>query len=155
MWRWIVELVASAAFGFAAIVPVFNNEAYIVGAHATGLAALVPVWIGLTVGNGVGKAFVVWLLRQGRRLPWWRDRPEPEGEPSRWRRWMDQLLALVGSRWGAALVVVSAAMSIPPLYPTTVAVAASRMRLLTFWAACTLGIAIRVGALCLLTQQLL
>lgn len=156
MWRWVVELVVSTAFGCAAaIVPLFNNEAYAVAARATNVAGLWPVVIGLGVGNGIGKSVVVVLVRAGKRLPWWRPEPDPSDVPapeaaprSRWRRWTARLLDLVGNpRWGVPLVALSAATSIPPIYPTTLLAATTRMRLGWFWLAATVGSLVRIAVL--------
>lgn len=154
LWRLLAELVGSFVFGLgASILPVFNNEAYVLASQATGVARWWTVGIGLGLGNGIGKTVVVLLLRQGRRLPWGR-RISPTSEPTpgegRWRRWGRQLLALVGDpRWGVPVVALSAATSLPPNYPVTVVAAASRMRWWWFAIADTTGAVVRMVALCL------
>jgi membrane protein YqaA with SNARE-associated domain len=54
------------------------------------------------------------------------------------------MMALLGdSRWGVAIVFLSACVFIPPLYPLTLAVAGTRMSVIAF------GLAVLVGRMLL------
>lgn len=166
MPAWLWSLVAACCYAAGgAIVPVLNSEAYLVGTQWARWSDLAPVVAGLALGNGVGKTALLVLLRQGRRLPWRRgaavlDPREPVGADRGWRRrWrlvMQRALALTSHRrWGVVLVFVSAATSLPPLYPVTVVAAASRMRVGAFAVAASLGVGVRMSILGLLTARLI
>lgn len=170
MWRWLLEVLGSFGFGLAAaVVPVFNNEAYILASQWAGLAGFVPVVFGLGLGNGLGKTLVFVLVRQGKRLPWWR-RPsavsDAEARAPRhprlaaawrtWQGWMSILSRLVGDpRWGVPVVALGAATSLPPIYPTTLLAAATRMRVGWFALAVTVGSLARMTALALVARGVL
>lgn len=167
--RWLAELAVSFGFGIvAAILPTLNNEAYILASQLTGLAAAWPVIVGLGLGNGLGKMIVFRLVRAGSRLPWWtlasRNTPklgvDAPAEPSVIRRpWWHQrwnaiqcltrrLLPHIESpRWGAPIVALAAATSIPPIYPVTLLAGATRMPSWVFAIAVTLGSLVRAALL--------
>lgn len=147
MPNWLATLLVSLGFGTGAgIVPVFNNEAFVVGSQITGLGDAAWVIAGLGLGNGIGKTIVLLLLRGGRRLPWWRgdsSRPDPDRAAAlarrrprlavwvaRWHRLVAFLLGTVEDRrWGPAVILLSAATGIPPLYPLTLVMAVARASL--------------------------
>lgn len=71
MPRFWIELASAFGYGvLASIVPVFNGEAFIVAAQATGVLDPISLGVGLGAGQGVGKAILFQLVRQGKRLPW-------------------------------------------------------------------------------------
>lgn len=170
MWRWVAELLTSLGFGvLAAILPVFNNEAFVAGSQWLGVGGLVPVVVGLGIGNGIGKTIVLLLVRAGKQLPWsHRPRVVADAEAPaprhprlsaawrRWRGWMAALSRLVSdARWGVPLVTLSAATSIPPVYPTTVVAATTRMRAAWFFLAVAFGSCVRMALVALAARGLL
>jgi len=92
---------------------------------------------------------VVVGLRRGATSGWvrrMRDRPrKPAGKVrTTVRGWSDRMMGLLGeSRWGVAIVFLSACVFIPPLYPLTFAVAGTRMSVIAF------GLAVLVGRMLL------
>jgi membrane protein YqaA with SNARE-associated domain len=145
-WRVLVEFVVSVAYGvLSSLIPIFNSEIYIVASQVGGFAEEASTAIGCAIGQGIGKAGLVLALRRGgnsklvRRI---RDRPrKPAGKfRTRVRGWSDRMLALLGnSRWGVGIVFLSASVYIPPLYPVTFAVAETRMSVVAFAVAVTIG----------------
>ncbi len=150
------------AFGYGcggAIIPVANGEAFILAALATKLIDPVTLGLSLGIGQGVGKAVLFQLVRQGKRLPWARRNPDatprPVPEPGSWRA---RLAALVDwgrrlvehPKWGPLGVFLSGSLSLPPNYVTTLVVATTRMRFASFALAMGLGFTLRYLVLALL-----
>lgn len=137
---WFWHFLSSCGFGLAAaIIPIFNNEAYILVSQYSGLAGAIPVVLGLGLGNGMGKTLVFWLWRRGTTLPW------AKKAQIRWR-WVERLLDYVSSPIiGPLLVLTGAAVSVPPLYPLTLVAASSAMRLRWFALAVTVGELLRMS----------
>jgi membrane protein YqaA with SNARE-associated domain len=149
-WRLLLEFVASLAYGIlSSLIPIFNSEIYIVASQVGGFASETAAAVGCAIGQSIGKAGTVLALRRGADLGWvrrLRDRPrKPAGRfRTRLRVWSDRMTGLLGgSRWGAAIVFLSACVYIPPLYPLTLAVAKTRMSVILF------GFAVLVGRLVL------
>ena len=146
-WTLLVELAVSIAFGMvSSVIPVFSCEIYIAAAQIGGLAAEVTTAVGCAIGQAIGKVAMVLVIRRGggSRLL----RRSRERRPSRFtgplatkaRAWSERMLALLGDRrWGVAIVLLSACTYVPPLYAVTLAVPATRMRVVPF------GLAILVG----------
>ncbi len=149
-WQLLLEFVVSIAYGvLSSLVPIFNSEIYIVASQVGGFSAEATTAIGCAVGQSIGKVGTVLALRRGanfrlvRRI---RDRPrKPAGKfRMRLRGWSDHMLGLLGeSRWGVAVVFLSACLYVPPLYPVTLAVAETRMSVVPF------GIAVLFGRMLL------
>ena len=145
-WRLLLEFVVSIAYGvLSSLVPIFNSEIYIVASQVGGYAAEATTAIGCAVGQSIGKVGLVVALRRGasfrlvRRI---RERPrKPAGKFwTRVRGWSDHMMGLLGeSRWGVAIVFLSACVYIPPLYPVTLAVAETRMSVIAFGGAVLVG----------------
>jgi membrane protein YqaA with SNARE-associated domain len=149
-WQLLLEFVVSIAYGaLSSLVPIFNSEIYIVASQVGGFAAEATTAIGCALGQSIGKVGTVLALRRGanfRVLRRIRDRPrKPAGKfRTRLRGWSDRMLGLLGeSRWGVAVVFLSACLYVPPLYPVTLAVAETRMSVVPF------GIAVLFGRMLL------
>ena len=154
-WRLVTEFLASVGYGLlSSFVPVFNSEVYIVAAQALGLTAEVTVAIGVAVGQTVGKTAIVLGLRHGTRLAFLqphiarlreRSAAKPdEGPPGRvrsaYRRWSARLLDLIGhSRWGSAIIFLSGATGLPPVFAVQFLVPATTMPAWLFGIALFLG----------------
>ena len=149
-WQPLIEFLVSVGYGLlSSLVPIFNSEIYIVASQVGGFTAEATTAIGCAVGQSIGKVGLVLALRRGanfrviRRI---RDRPrKPAGKSrTRMRGWSDRMLGLLGeSRWGVAIVFLSASVYVPPLYPVTLAVAETQMSVIAF------GIAVLVGRMLL------
>jgi membrane protein YqaA with SNARE-associated domain len=149
-WQPLLEFVGSAACGvLSALIPIFNSEIYIVASQVGGFADEVTAATGCALGQSIGKVGVVVGLRRGATSGWvqrMRDRPRRPAGTVRTavRGWSDRMTGLLGdSRWGAAIVFLSACVFIPPLYPLTLAVAGTRMSVIAF------GLAVLVGRMLL------
>jgi len=149
-WQPLLEFVGSTAYGvLSALIPIFNSEIYIVASQVGGFAEEVTAATGCALGQSLGKVGVVVGLRRGATSGWvrrMRDRPrKPAGKVrTTVRGWSDRMMGLLGeSRWGVAIVFLSACVFIPPLYPLTFAVAGTRMSVIAF------GLAVLVGRMLL------
>jgi membrane protein YqaA with SNARE-associated domain len=149
-WQLLLEFVGSTAYGvLSALIPIFNSELYIVASQVGGFAEEVTAATGCALGQSIGKVGVVVGLRRGATVGWvqrMRDRPrKPAGKVrTTVRGWSDRMVGLLGrSRWGVAIVLLSACVFIPPLYPLTFAVAGTRMSVVAF------GLAVLVGRMLL------
>jgi membrane protein YqaA with SNARE-associated domain len=94
------------------------------------------VSVGYGVLSSVSRSRTVQRLRERRERP-----RKPAGRVrTRLRAWSDRLLGLLGDhRWGIPIVFLSACLAIPPLYPVTLAVPATRMSVIPFGLAVFLG----------------
>jgi membrane protein YqaA with SNARE-associated domain len=158
MLDWLVQLVASVAFGVAsAVVPLFNGEAYVAGAGVTGVLDPVVAALGVAVGQAVGKVALFWIVRH---RPWKlksRSEPRPLDLGTRlgrfrlrYRHAAKRLLDLVGdARYGLPVTFLAASAGIPPLYAVALLAGASRMRLPAFALTVLAGRALRFGAIAL------
>jgi membrane protein YqaA with SNARE-associated domain len=149
-WQLLLEFVGSTAYGvLSALIPIFNSELYIVASQVGGFAEEVTAATGCALGQSIGKVGVVVGLRRGATVGWvqrMRDHPrKPAGKVrTTVRGWSDRMVGLLGrSRWGVAIVLLSACVFIPPLYPLTFAVAGTRMSVIAF------GLAVLVGRMLL------
>jgi membrane protein YqaA with SNARE-associated domain len=148
-WQPLIEFLVSVGYGLlSSLVPIFNSEIYIVASQVGGFTEEVTTAVGCAVGQTIGKVGTVLALRRGgrsglvRRLRERRERPrKPAGRVrTRLRAWSDRLLGLLGERrWGMPIVFLSACLAIPPLYPVTLAVPATRMSVIPFGVAVFLG----------------
>jgi len=151
-WRPLIEFVVSVGYGvLSSVIPIFNSEIYIVASQVGGFTDEVTTAVGCAVGQAIGKVGIVLAIRRGsrsrtvQRLRERRERPrKPAGRVrTRLRAWSDRLLGLLGNhRWGVPIVFLSACLAIPPLYPVTLAVPATRMSVIPF------GVAVFSGGWC-------
>lgn len=123
---------AAFAFGIgSALLPIFlNAEAYVVamGALVSTKLLLVLGILALVVGTVLGKAFVFELARKGSsRLRSVDRKPSRNRFFAKVRQLSDWLLTLLDRRFaGAATVMSSSLLGIPPLAVVTVMAGASR-----------------------------
>jgi membrane protein YqaA with SNARE-associated domain len=144
--QYLIEFLVSTAYGvLSAVIPIFNSEVYIVASQVGGLAEETTTAVGCALGQAIGKAGIVVALRRGVKSRWVdklrnRSKKTDGKPPSRLRRWSDRLLGLLGeSRWGVAIVFLSACLYIPPLYAVTLAVADTSRSVIAFGIAVFLG----------------
>lgn len=172
-WRLVTEFFASVGYGLlSSFIPIFNSEVYIVAAQALGLSAEVTAALGVAVGQTVGKTAIVLGLRHGTRLAFLqrqisrlreRSAAKPDrGPPGRirlaYRRWSARLLDLIGhSHWGSAIIFLSGATGLPPVFAVQFLVPATKMPAWLFAIAlllgrCVLFLAVAFGASAIITR---
>ena len=132
-WAW------GAVVGLlSAVVPVISIEAYLVAVANSvhGTAAIVHA-IAAATGQTVGKAILYWLSVRATTLPWFRRKISSD----KWQRSYDLWRARIEAHpWSTSLLVlVSAFISIPPLYLLTVIAGQLRFRLSSFLAMVFMG----------------
>lgn len=148
----LIAVASSLAYGFgSAFVPVLNAEAY-VGVAAAGFPVLLTlVVVAVSVGQTVGKMLLFEGARRGRRLVARRERVrEPRTGPiaTRLRRWNARLLRLLEDRrHGAATVLTSASVGLPPLAAVSVIAGTSSQRRSVFVLCCLAGRTVRFAVL--------
>lgn len=134
--------VASLGYGFAsAFIPVLNAEAY-VGVYAVAAPVVaVLVVLAISVGQTIGKVVIFEAARGGKRRLSTREREPRQGSvAARIRRWNERLIRLLESpRGGAATVLISASVGLPPLAAVSVVAGASAHRRITFIVCCLVG----------------
>ena len=135
-WPALWALLTSVGFGVvSAVVPVVNAEVYVITSQVSAVAGLIPVAIGIGVGQTVGKVLLFQAVRQGRESRFARHRRErtrrrPKG-PARQQfdEFIAVLLGLVGTkRWGLPITLLAAVVGIPPLYAVALLAGATAMR---------------------------
>lgn len=150
-WGALWELLSAFGFGiFIAIIPIMPGELYLTAGEATQLTGPIVTGLGMGLGQGVGKAILFQLVKQGRKMPWL-NRPKaekPAPEPGTWRyRFQlaaDKAIELIEHpRWGGLVIFSSAAISFPPNYPTTLFAPFTKIRWATFSLWMTLGCVLR------------
>jgi membrane protein YqaA with SNARE-associated domain len=132
----LLALLTSIGFGvISAIVPVANAEAYVIGSQVSAVAGLIPIAVGVGIGQMFGKLVLFFSVRKGKELPFVRHRrEEARREPvsrarARFRHRVAQLLELVGQkRWGLPIVLLAAVVGLPPLYAVALLAGATAMR---------------------------
>lgn len=154
------QLLLALGYGFGgAIVPVANGEAFMLAALATRLIDPVTLGLSLGLGQGVGKAVLFQLVRQGKKLPWARRSPGEDARPApEAGSWRYRLRAVVDwgrrlvehPKWGPLGVFLSGSLSLPPNYVTTLIVATTRMNFVAFALCMGLGFTLRYLVLALL-----
>lgn len=139
-WGVLVAWLTSVAFGVvSAIIPVVNAEVYVLVSQVSAVAGVVPVAVGVGIGQTIGKCLLFVGVRRGRQFRFVREhraavRSEPRG---RWRQaWHDaiqSLLRLVGTkRWGLPITLLAAVVGFPPLYAVALLAGATTMKLRYF-----------------------
>jgi membrane protein YqaA with SNARE-associated domain len=160
MLGWIWESLVAVAFGLAsAVVPIFNAEAYVLGAGVSGRLDPVAAGVGVAIGQTVGKMamFLAIRYRPGYADRHQRAEPKPLDLTSRWgriRQWQRDasrrlLDTLSDLRYGIPVTLLSSLVGIPPLYAVALIAGASRMRVLSFGGAVLAGRVARFVAMAL------
>ena len=142
----------ATAFGLvSALLPVVNAEAYVlVTAAHPGPAAAWAVVVAVAVGQTAGKLVLFESARRGAttwldRLPGW---GKPRNRPSRTSRWSGRVSSCLRSRRaGAAVVLTSAAVGLPPLAVVSLVAGAAGQRRVVFAVTCLVGRTARFAAL--------
>ncbi len=139
-WGVLLAWLTSVAFGVvSAIVPVINAEVYVLVSQVSAVAGIVPVAVGVGVGQTVGKCLLFLGVRRGRRFRFVREhraraRTEPRGRVRQaWHDAIQFLLRLVGTkRWGLPITLLAAVVGFPPLYAVALLAGATTMKLRYF-----------------------
>ena len=139
-WGVFLAWLTSVAFGVvSAIVPVVNAEVYVLVSQVSAVAGIVPVAVGVGIGQTVGKCLLFLGVRRGRRFRFVREhrarsRVEPRGRLRQaWHDAIQALLRLVGTkRWGLPITLLAAVVGFPPLYAVALLAGATTMKLRYF-----------------------
>jgi len=162
MLTFLGVLAGAIGTGFiSALLPPVNAEAAVVIAASVTSVVNGLIWVfGLAVGQTMGKVVIYEAARAGRQLHTWRRAkqtadaalaresltsnppagPDDATPKSRWQRlraWLtrlnQRLLALMDGRWRTNVVMLlSASVSLPPLFITTVLAGLIKQRRLDF-----------------------
>ena len=136
LFAWLT----SVAFGVvSAIIPVVNAEVYVLVSQVSAVAGVVPVAVGVAIGQTIGKCLLFLGVRRGRQFRFVREhrkttRTEPRGRLRQaWHDALQVLLHLVGTkRWGLPITLLAAVVGIPPLYAVALLAGATTMKLRYF-----------------------
>lgn len=139
-WELLLAWFTSVAFGVvSAIVPVVNAEVYVLVSQVSALAGVVPVAVGVGIGQTIGKCLLFVGVRRGRQFRFIREhreraRSRPRGRIAQACHDAVQfLLRLVGTkRWGLPITLLAAVIGIPPLYAVALLAGATTMKLRYF-----------------------
>ena len=139
-WGVLFAWLTSVAFGVvSAIVPVVNAEVYVLVSQVSAVAGVVPVAVGVGIGQTIGKCLLFLGVRRGRQFRFVREhrataRTEPRGRVRQaWHDTLQFLLRLVGTkRWGLPITFLAAVVGVPPLYAVALLAGATTMKLRYF-----------------------
>jgi len=139
-WGALFAWLTSVAFGVvSAIIPVVNAEVYVLVSQVSAVAGVVPVAVGVGIGQTIGKCLLFLGVRRGRQFRFVREhrakvRAEPRGRVRQaWHDALQFLLRLVGTRrWGLPITLLAAVVGIPPLYAVALLAGATTMKLRYF-----------------------
>jgi membrane protein YqaA with SNARE-associated domain len=139
-WGVLFAWLTSVALGVvSAIIPVINAEVYVLVSQVSAVAGLVPVAVGVAVGQTIGKCLLFVGVRRGRQFRFVRQhrakvRSEPRGRVRQaWYDTLQLLLRLVGTkRWGLPITLLAAVVGFPPLYAVALLAGATTMKLRYF-----------------------
>lgn len=146
-WPEFLALLTSVGFGvLSAVFPLANAETYVVASQMSAAAGVVPIAVGIGIGQTIGKTVLFLAVRRGRQSrlfhrPADRAGAQPPGAlRQRARRVISRLLVLVGTkRWGLPIVFLAAVVGIPPLYGVALLAGATKMKLGYFVALVLVG----------------
>lgn len=139
-WGVLLAWLTSVAFGtVSAILPVVNAELYVSVSQVSAVAGVVPVAVGVGIGQTIGKCLLFYGVRRGRQFRFVREHREkvrttPQGRVrQQLRQAIQVLLRLVGTkRWGLPITFLAAVVGIPPLYAVALLAGATTMKLRHF-----------------------
>ncbi len=130
----------------SAIIPVVNAEVYVLVSQVSAVAGVVPVAVGVGIGQTIGKCLLFLGVRRGRQFRFVREhrasvRTEPRGRVRQaWHDALQLLLRLVGTkRWGLPITFLAAVVGVPPLYAVALLAGATTMKLRYFARSCWSG----------------
>jgi membrane protein YqaA with SNARE-associated domain len=150
-WGVLLAWLTSVAFGVvSAIIPVVNAEVYVLVSQVSAVAGVVPVAVGVGIGQTIGKCLLFLGVRRGRQFRFVREhraagRTAPRGRVRQaWHDALQLLLRLVGTkRWGLPITFLAAVVGIPPLYAVALLAGATTMKLRYFATVVLVGRIIR------------
>ena len=124
-WGVLFAWLTSVAFGVvSAIITVVNAEVYVLVSQVSAVAGVVPVAVGVGIGQTIGKCLLFLGVRRGRQFRFVREhrakvRTEPRGRVRQaWHDAIQFLLRLVGTRrWGLPITMLAAVLGFPPPPP--------------------------------------
>ena len=139
-WGVLLAWLTSVAFGVvSAIVPVINAEVYVLVSQVSAVAGVVPVAVGVGVGQTIGKCLLFYGVRRGRQFRFVREHRARARTRERSRFGqrvhdaIQALLRLVGTkRWGLPITLLAAVVGFPPLYAVALLAGATTMKLRYF-----------------------
>lgn len=140
---WVWQSLLAVAFGIgSAIIPFMDAETYLVGVGISNLLNPIVASVGVAIGQTIGKVAMFYAVRYRREYQDRHSTKEPKALDleTRWGRFRQRyrdvskrLLDLLShERFGVPVTLLSATVSIPPLYAVALIAGASRMRLVTF-----------------------
>lgn len=140
-------------FGYSllsALIPVFNAELYLIGLAAK--QPQLPWWLlGITAATGqmVGKLVFYYAGRGSIALPARLRRKSDKERTGRFARWFARFRDTARERpaWAFAVLLVSAAVGLPPYAASAVLAGVARVNLSVFLVSGLLGRAVRFGAI--------
>lgn len=139
-WGVLLAWLTSVAYGVvSAIVPVINAEVYVLVSQVSAVAGVVPVAVGVGVGQTIGKCLLFYGVRRGRQFRFVREHRARASTRERSRFGqrvhdaIQALLRLVGTkRWGLPITLLAAVVGFPPLYAVALLAGATTMKLRYF-----------------------
>ncbi|MGW1677899.1 hypothetical protein [Saccharopolyspora sp. NPDC002376] len=135
----------------SALIPVISVEVFAIGVVLNGTD--VPWWLLATViaiGQIGGKLLHFYAARGAIKLPGFlRSKDGSEKQPGRWRQWLEKFRTNCQQRpvWTAVVLLVSAAVSVPPYAAAVVIAGWAKVPLSTFLITGFVGRFVRFGAL--------
>ncbi|MCW2867148.1 MAG: associated Golgi protein [Marmoricola sp.] len=131
-------LLLTLGFGVvSAVIPLFNMEAYITVAYASGKGQALGVAAVGSLGQNIGKLVWYYASRGALDIPWLRarmDTPKRQAQFERWRGYVQGRPVLSG-----LLTFVSAALGFPPFFAMAMVAGTLRMNVVVFFVAGLLG----------------
>ena len=123
-WGVVLAWLTSVAFGVvSAIVPVVNAEVYVLASQMSAVAGVIPVAVGVGIGQTIGKCLLFSGVRRGKQFRFVREHRARARTRERGRFGqgvhdaLQLLLRLVGTkRWGLPITLLAAVVGFPPLY---------------------------------------
>lgn len=139
-WGVVLAWLTSVAFGVvSAIVPVVNAEVYVLASQMSAVAGVIPVAVGVGIGQTIGKCLLFSGVRRGKQFRFVRERRARARTRERGRfgqgvhHALQLLLRLVGTkRWGLPITLLAAVVGFPPLYAVALLAGATDMKLRYF-----------------------
>jgi len=131
-------LLLTLGFGVvSAVIPLFNMEAYITVAYASGKGQALAVAAVGSLGQNIGKLVWHYASRGALDIPWLRarmDNPKRQAQFERWRGYVQGRPVVSG-----LLTFVSAALGFPPFFAMAMVAGTLRMNVVVFFVAGLLG----------------
>ena len=131
-------LLLTLGFGVvSAVIPLFNMEAYISVAYASGRGQALSIAAVGSLGQNLGKLVWYYASRGALDIPWLRarmDNPKRQEQFERWRGYVQGRPVVSG-----LLTFVSAAVGFPPFFAMAMVAGTLRMNVVVFFVAGLVG----------------